>query len=103
MAERKRFSSSRFWSYSLATGFLFVMVWQFFYGERGFFALQQRSQEHEQHKYVERQLQKENALWNKKVSALREESLDLDELERQVKQNLGLYRKGERVIIAPSP
>ncbi|MBC6444896.1 MAG: septum formation initiator family protein [Alphaproteobacteria bacterium GM202ARS2] len=84
--------------YLVMAGLLAVMAYQGLYGKRGWFALQAREQAYQDDvRALNRLIDKRNALQSN-VSALQEDSLDLDVLEQQVKKNLGLYRDNERII-----
>ena len=77
------------------------MVYQGLYGKRGWFALTAREKAYVEDVRALQALTQTRQDLQSNVSALREESLDLDVLEQQVKKNLGLYRDNERIILAP--
>lgn len=82
---------------------LFYFAFHAFHGERGVFALFQN-----QHQLIEvaqelEQARAERLTLEKRVSGLRVHSLDLDLLDEQARNMLGLSKENEMLVIWPEP
>lgn len=98
---RKRSGIAAYIGLLIGTLLLMYFTYYALYGDRGL--LSQRRLERDvvatEHKLE--QLKAERDLLQKKTNGLRPETLDADLIEQQAREQLGLTKEGEQVIVTP--
>lgn len=87
----------------LAIGILLLLYFTYYalYGDRGLLAQRRLERDVVVTEQKLEQLKTERDLLQKKTNGLRPETLDADLIEQQAREQLGLTKDGEQVIVTP--
>lgn len=99
---RRKTSAGSYLALLLAALALLYFGYYALYGERGLLAQRKLEQEMEKTEARLQQLSLEREVLEKRTKGLRPESLDADLIDQQAREQLGLTREGEHVVLTPT-